>query len=89
MLELTKITSKGQVVIPSEIRKELDLEEGVQLVVSRIGDLVLMKKIPIPDTKKEFEELKKLGTVFARKKGIKNEKDVINRVLKGRGIKSV
>ena len=89
MLELTKVTSKGQVVIPSEIRKELELEEGAQLVVSRAGDLVLMKKVPIPDPKKEFEKLTKFGTEFAKKKGIKSESDVVARILKGRGIKSV
>ncbi len=88
MLELTKVTSKGQVVIPSEIRKELDLEEGTQLVVSRAGDLVLMKKVPIADPKKEFEALTRFGTEFAKKKGIKTEADVVAKILKGRGVKS-
>ncbi|MDI6720959.1 MAG: AbrB/MazE/SpoVT family DNA-binding domain-containing protein, partial [Candidatus Aenigmarchaeota archaeon] len=65
MPEVTKMTTKGQVVIPAEIREELDLIEGTQLVVSRMGDLVLMKKIPISDPKKEFAELTKKGSNFA------------------------
>lgn len=89
MLELTKVTSKGQVVIPSEIRKELELGEGAQLVVSRIGDLVLMKKVPIPDPKAEFKRLTKLGSEFAKKQNIKDEGEVVTRILKGRGIKVV
>ena len=88
MPEVTKMTTKGQVVIPAEIREELDLSEGTQLVVSRMGDLVLMKKISITDPKKEFEELTKKGSDFARKKGIKNEDDVVKRIHKSRGLES-
>ena len=88
MPELTKVTSKGQVVIPSEIRKELDLKEGSQLVVSRMGELVLMRKISIPDPKKEFRNLTKVGSAFAKKKGIRSEADVVARIHKSRGVKS-
>lgn len=84
MPEVTKMTSKGQVVIPVEIRDELELSEGTQMVVSRMGDLVLMKKISITDPKKEFKELTKLGSAFAKKKGIRNEDDVVKRIQKGR-----
>ncbi|MBI3190542.1 AbrB/MazE/SpoVT family DNA-binding domain-containing protein [archaeon] len=85
MPEVTKMTSKGQVVIPVEIRDELELSEGTQMVVSRMGDLVLMKKISITDPKKEFKELTRFGSAFARKKGIRNEDDVAKRIKKGRG----
>lgn len=88
MAEVTKITSKGQVVIPQEIRKGLGLEEGNRLVVSRLGDLVLMKKISIPDPKKEFDKMTKFGTKFAKKKGIRSEEDVVARIHKARGVKN-
>jgi AbrB family looped-hinge helix DNA binding protein len=88
MPEVTKMTSKGQVVIPQEIRKDLGIEEGNQLVVSRLGDLVLMKKIAVPDPKKEFQQMTKFGTKFAKKKGIRNEEDVVARIHKSRGVKN-
>ncbi|MBI2232285.1 MAG: AbrB/MazE/SpoVT family DNA-binding domain-containing protein [Candidatus Aenigmarchaeota archaeon] len=88
MSEVTKVTSKGQVVIPQEIRNDLGIEEGSRLVVSRLGDLVLMKKIAIPDPKKEFNELTKFGTKFAKQKGIRSEKDVVSRIHKSRGVKN-
>ncbi len=88
MPELTKVTSKGQVVIPSGIRKELKLKEGSQLAVSNIGGLVLMRKVFIPDPKREFAALTKFGVEFAKKKGIKDERDVVSRIHKSRGIKS-
>src|SRR3989344_1579618 len=73
MPEVTKMTSKGQVVIPAGIRDELELGEGTQMVVSRMGDLVLMKKISITDPKKEFRELTRFGSAFARKKATRTE----------------
>ena len=87
MLELTKVTSKGQVVIPSKIRKELDLIEGSAVVVSQLGDLILMKKVSVPDPKKEFVALTKWGESFAKKTGIKSEQDVLARIQKGRGLR--
>lgn len=86
MPEVTKMTSKGQVVIPVEIRDELELSEGTQMVVSRMGDMVLMKKISITDPKKEFKELTKFGSAFAKKKGIRSEDDVVKRIHKSRGV---
>ena len=86
-MEITKITSKGQVVIPSKIRKELKLKEGTQIVVSNMGNLVVMKKIKIKDPKEEFKMLTKWGSDFAKKTGIKNEKDVMDILHKGRGTK--
>ncbi len=88
ILDLAKVTSKGQVVIPIEIRKDLQLNEGASLVVSRVGNMVVMKKMNIPDIKKEFEKLTRFGEKFARKNGIKNEDDVDRMIHRGRGIKS-
>ena len=88
MAELAKISSKGQIVIPSEIREELGMEVGTSVVVARMRDFVLLKKINIPDIKEEFSKLTKWGAEFARKKGIKSEKDVLRIIHRGRGIKS-
>ena len=85
MAQLTKVTSKGQVVIPSEIRKELKLEEGSRLVVSRLGSMIVMKRVPIIDPKKELEELRTRWSKLAKKKGIKSDKDVLARIYKVRG----
>ena len=49
----TKLSSKGQVVIPEDVRKELGLEPGAQFVVMGEGDVVILKKIEAPD-RQEF-----------------------------------
>ena len=39
----TRLSSKGQVVIPEEVRKALGLEVGAQFVVMGDGDTVVLK----------------------------------------------
>ena len=61
-MELTKISSKGQLVIPQTIRDQLKIEEGEVLVVSVKDDLIILKKIKDPmeeEDMKTFIEIKK------------------------------
>jgi len=45
--ELTRISSKGQVVIPSRVRKKLGIEAGsvFAILTPRKGNVVVLKKI--------------------------------------------
>ena len=54
-MEITKISSKGQIVIPSKIRIELGIEEGSVLGVEKMKDMVILKKIDV-DLVKQFKE---------------------------------
>ncbi len=78
----TKLSSKGQVVIPEDVRKELGLEAGAQFVVMGEGDLVILKKIEAPD-RSEFLALAKKVRSQARKAGVKRS-DVKSAVRKVR-----
>lgn len=84
MVDLTTISTKGQVVIPQHIREELSLEEGTQLVVSRMEDFVLLKKVNISDPREEFKRLTQRGTKHAQKLGIKSEEDVVRIIHESR-----
>jgi AbrB family looped-hinge helix DNA binding protein len=44
----TRLSSKGQVVIPEAIRKQLNLKTGAQFVVLGAGDVVILKAITAP-----------------------------------------
>ena len=44
----TKLSSRGQVVIPEEIRNRLGLEPGAQFVVVGEGDVVVLKALTAP-----------------------------------------
>lgn len=52
----TRLSSKGQVVIPEEIRRTLGLNEGDQFLVIGQGDAVILKMITPPKIE-EFQEL--------------------------------
>lgn len=47
-LATTRMSSKGQVVIPESIRKALGLEPGTQFVVVAEDDVVILKTITAP-----------------------------------------
>jgi AbrB family looped-hinge helix DNA binding protein len=44
---VVKITSKGQLTLPAEIRKSLKIGEGDYLYVTEAGGLILMKRIGV------------------------------------------
>ena len=69
-LATTKMSSKGQVVIPEEIRDRLGLKSGVQFLVIGDGDVVILKALSTPSMK-EFDNLIKEARKQARKAGIK------------------
>jgi AbrB family looped-hinge helix DNA binding protein len=52
----TRMSSKGQVVIPEEVRKRMGLKEGAHFAVVGEGDVVILKTIT-PPSLKEFELL--------------------------------
>lgn len=66
----TKLSSKGQVVIPEEIRENLKLKEGDQFVVIGQGDTVILKSIT-PPSLSEFANLMKEASKTAKTLGLK------------------
>ncbi len=41
----TKVSSKGQVVIPAEIKKSMGIKEGEKLLIISIGDTLILKRV--------------------------------------------
>ena len=50
------MSSRGQVVIPEEIRLKLKLKEGSRFIVVEEGDTVLFKVLPEPSPE-EFQKV--------------------------------
>ena len=50
-VEFTKVSSKGQVVIPQDIRESMKLKPGTHLAVIEQKDAILLKKIEMPKIK--------------------------------------
>ncbi len=75
-MELAKVTSKGQITIPIEIRKKLGLREGDKvLLVEEQGRVIMMNS--------SMEALRKAQAAFegeADRLGLKDESDVADLV---------
>lgn len=60
-MEITKLSTKGQIVIPEKIRT--DLSEGTPFIVTRQNDLIILKRVE-GLTQKEQEEMKELNEIW-------------------------
>jgi len=71
---ITKMSSKGQVVIPKEMRR--GLHDGEKLIIIKNNDQIIMKKVS--DLSKNLEE----DIEFARR-----TEEAWKRIEKGEGVK--
>ena len=85
MLATTKMSSKGQIVIPKSIRERFNLAEGMQFLVTGKDDVVILKAISEPSFD-EFEDLILEARAQAKKVGLK-QSDIDDAVKKARGSK--
>jgi len=46
--QVTKLSSRGQMVVPQNLRDKLGLEEGQQFVVIGEGDTLIFKRMEMP-----------------------------------------
>ena len=69
-LETTRLSSKGQVVLPLAIRRKLHLSYGEKFAVVGEGDTVILKKIAIPPLS-EIRRLLARSRQYARRVGLK------------------
>lgn len=61
-MEITKLSSKGQIVIPKKIREALKIDEGSVLMVEKVNDMMVVKKMEETSLeeqiKKSLEDIK-------------------------------
>src|SRR2546429_257405 len=58
--DIVRMSSKGQVVIPQDLRQKLGLGAKSQLLVYRYADTLIMKKLDVKDVEK------RLGALYRR-----------------------
>lgn len=66
-VKVTSVSSKGQVVIPSDIREKLGISSGTNMLVLTDGSNLLLKPISAPKLK-SFERLIRDSREFTTKK---------------------
>jgi len=88
-IETVKMSSRGQIVIPQDVREELDVHEGTLFALVSSRDSIILKKISTPskeDLIKEIESIALEGRKRAEKLGIKESdvSEMVKRVRKSR-----
>lgn len=82
-LATTRMSSKGQIVIPENIRKQLNLTEGTQFVVVGENGVVMLKTIEAPVIS-DFDDLIQKARSQAKAAGLK-QSDISDAIKKARG----
>ena len=87
--ETIKMSSRGQIVIPRDIREELKASEGTIFSVVSARDTIILKKISTPSKEELIKELGAIaleGRKRAEKLGIKesNVPELVQRVRESR-----
>lgn len=82
-IDVTSMSSKGQVVIPLKMRARLGLREGARFAVLGEGDTIVLKKISMPSFA-DYKVMCEKAEKYAAEKGItpKDVKDAIKRARK-------
>jgi len=74
--DVTIVSDKGQVVIPAHLRNRLGLKPRSKLLVYFVKDAIVLKKLTLPDMKKEMRSLWKEIDVKIAKYGELTEKEI-------------
>jgi len=80
MTDITKVSTKGQIVIPQDMRDALGIEAGTMVAVERVDDCLVMKKVVIPNLSQEFRRAQRRLRGVAKKAGLSGEQDVVDLV---------
>lgn len=68
-LELTRLSERGQIVIPTELRKSMNLREGERFVIMGIGDTIVLRKLELSQERLRLKTLIGESREKARKSG--------------------
>lgn len=60
-IELTKMSSRGQIVIPQGIREKIKAKEGSLFAVFGSDDSLVLKRIEMPNKEKLIRDLEKIA----------------------------
>lgn len=82
IIEMGTISSRGQIAIPSCIRKEMKMKEGQKIIFFAEEDTLLIKKV----TTQTFREITKPLKEAAKKAGLKESEvsDIIQKFRKSK-----
>lgn len=83
-LDMTRLSSKGQVVIPGDVRTSMGLSVGTKFIVMSDKDTIILKRVGRPSLT-EVHHILKEGQKYARRAGLKKSdvEGIIHQVRRG------
>jgi AbrB family looped-hinge helix DNA binding protein len=78
-VDVLSVSSKGQIVLPVEMRRELEIGAGAKLAAYVLGDIIMLKPINVP-TEDDFRKSLDEASDWAKKVGYKEED--VNDIIK-------
>lgn len=72
-LELTRLSERGQIVIPTELRKSMNLKEGERFIIMGVGDTIVLRKLELSQERLRLKKLIQESREKARKSGFSEE----------------
>ncbi len=74
-IEMTRLSERGQVVIPTELRRSMHLKEGERFIVMGLGDTIVLRKLELSQEKLRLKGLLGEARAKAKKSGF-TEKEI-------------
>ncbi len=56
-LDLTKLSQKGQLVIPNTVRRRLGLKQGMKFLVVGMGDTIVLRRLQVTEERRRMKNL--------------------------------
>ena len=70
-IDTTKVSEKGQIVIPKEVRDKLGLRAGSKLIIIATNDLMIMQKAELVGERMRAWEIVNRARLLAEKLGLR------------------
>ena len=75
-VKIIKVTDKGQISLPVQIRNSLDIEQGDELIITKSDNAIVLKKIQ----KEDFSDLLKHSEKVAEELWDNKDDEVWNNI---------
>lgn len=72
MISATKMSTKGQIVIPKRLRQELDLQPGDPVAMAVDGQRLILRKITLDDLLQESAQNYSAGKTLSHEETFKD-----------------
>ena len=85
--EIAVVGTKGQIVIPQQIRDDLNIKPKTKLALYRRGDKIVVTKLEIPPLTENLKDLFKTVDETSKEKGKPTEREILKEIQEYRANK--